>query len=148
MALKIYKSNLRLTVPVIINSKVTKYVSFQDENHTFSTTDENIQKALENLPLFGRMFKLIRTIDGKKKTVSAQLSTEKMDTTGEENGESGDPESKETYTVYDEITDWQAAKDVLRGEPYHIPYQGLSSPELILKKAEEVRVSFPNLNLN
>ena len=147
MALKVYKASLRLTVPLVENGKVLKYVSFQDENHTFSTADEKVQKALEALSLFSRSFKLIRTVDEKKKTDVALPPPDRKDT----NEGAGDPVksgSGEEYTVYEDVTDWQAAKDVLRGEPFNVPYQGLNNPDLILKKAEELRVSFPNLNLN
>ena len=147
MALKVYKASLRLTIPIVEGGKVLRYVSFQDENNTFSTADEGVQKALESLPLFGRTFKLIRTIGGERKAGLTPPPPGKQVL----NGEGGEPERQESrdgYTVYDEVADWQAAKEVLRNEPYNIPYQGLNSPDLILKKAEEMRVSFPNLNLN
>ena len=46
---------------------------------------------------------------------------------------------------YANITSIQQAKDVLRGEPYNVPFQQLNTPANILKKAEEIGVVFPNL---
>lgn len=46
---------------------------------------------------------------------------------------------------YPEVTEWQAAKEVLRSEPYNVPFQALNNPPNIQKKAEELGVSFPNL---
>ena len=48
-------------------------------------------------------------------------------------------------TAFLEVTEWQAAKEILRNEPYNVPFQGLNKPENILKKAAEVGVVFPNL---
>lgn len=142
MALKVYKANLRLTVPIVTEGKVRRYVSFQDENCTFSTSDEEVQRALEGLALFGKVFKLVRTVGGNAGSGSPLPSGK------EENGERAEREDEKAggeVRVFGEVADWQEAKDVLRGEPYGVPYQALGSPEAILKKAEELRVSFPRL---
>lgn len=138
MGLKVYKADLRLTVPVVVNGKVLRYVCFQDENNTFSTSDEKLQKALEGLPLYGKAFKLFRSVEAKKPKKPAEKP---------EAGSAGDNDATtEGLQVFEEVTDWQTAKDVLKGEPYAVPYQALGCPEAILKKAEELRVSFPNLH--
>lgn len=52
----------------------------------------------------------------------------------------------ETKKEYPEVTDFQAAREILRKE-YGIAHQSLTKPENILKKATEVGVSFPNLTI-
>ena len=123
---KIYKAYTRLTVPVVVDGKIRSYVSFDDENNTLVTSDKAIQDALENLPVFGKLFTLLRSVGVD-------------DSLKDKNGQDG-------FTECD-ATDWQKAKEFLRGEPYKIPHQSLGSPEAILKKAEEVKVKFPNLSL-
>lgn len=46
---------------------------------------------------------------------------------------------------FDNVTTIQQAKDILRNEPFNIPFQALNTPANILKKAEELGVKFPNL---
>ncbi|WP_099465553.1 hypothetical protein [Parabacteroides provencensis] len=121
---KVYKAHNILSVPIVVDGKIVVYVEFKDENHTFRTSDEIYQKALEGLPCFGKLFKLSESV--------------------------GESEIKKDPIVelkeLPEITDWQDAKDLLRKD-YGVPHQSLNTPENILKKASEFGVSFPNLKI-
>lgn len=67
MLIKVYKASNSLTVPVVRDGKVLRYVVFRDENYSYRTCDEVEQSALEALPLFGSVFKLVQTIDLRPK---------------------------------------------------------------------------------
>mgnify|MGYP000996150413 FL=1 len=47
--------------------------------------------------------------------------------------------------VFDKVTKLQEAKRILSGEPYNVSVSNFMNKETILQKAQEVGVSFPNL---
>jgi hypothetical protein len=94
---------------------------------TFSTTDVAVQEALEESEQFKSGKIILENAPAKIKDI------EKKD-----NGTS------DTAT-YPEVTTYQEAKELLRKEPYNIPFQSLGTPEKIVTKAAELGVSFPNL---
>lgn len=52
---------------------------------------------------------------------------------------------KGEVVVFDEVTKLQEAKRILSGEPYNVSVSNFMNKEVILQKAQEVGVSFPNL---
>lgn len=124
MIIKTYKANNNLTVPIVVNGKIVKYVDFSDANHTYVTNSEQDQTALESLGTYGSAFKLVET--------KSEVKEEKKEF---------EP------TVFDEVTSLAEAKDILKGEPYNVAYQQLRGPEAIIAKAAALNISFPNLNL-
>ena len=56
-------------------------------------------------------------------------------------------ETANQITTFAEIDTFQEAKKILTAEPYNITRQSLTTPERILKKAAEVGVSFPKLEI-
>lgn len=48
-------------------------------------------------------------------------------------------------TEYPEITNFQSAKSILMSKPYNVPLSELQTKEALIKKAEELNVSFPNM---
>ena len=52
---------------------------------------------------------------------------------------------KGEVVVFDEVTKLQEAKRILSGEPYNVSVSNFMNKETILQKAQEVGVSFPNL---
>lgn len=60
----------------------------------------------------------------------------------QEEQEEGD---KGEVVVFDEVTKLQEAKRILSGEPYNVSVSNFMNKEVILQKAKEVGVSFPNL---
>lgn len=139
MPTKTYIASTRLTVPFILNGKIQRYISFKDEKNTFTTDDKTIQEALENLPLFNKHFKLLST--------KQQTNTIPHYTTGNAPQQPPGLPLIPQLEIMEQITDWQSAREILKSHPYNVPYQALGSPEAILKKAEENKISFPNLHL-
>ena len=119
---KVYKANNNLTVPIVVDGKIVKYVSFTDENKTFITVDEVEQTALESLGSFGTLYKLVETVESKP------------------------VETKREPSEYAEVTSLSEAKDVLRTD-FEVSHQQLRTPASIMAKAEELNISFPNLKL-
>jgi len=89
-------------------------------NGTFSTNDENIQKAIENDPRFGSIFNLVETYDENKVEDSQK-------------------------EIVSGITDIQSAREYLIGKG--VDHQELNNPKNILKKAEELNLSFPDMKI-
>lgn len=125
MMIKTYKANNNLTVPIVVNGKIVKYVDFSDANHTYVTKSEQEQTALESLGSFGSTFKLVET----------------------KNEEDHEEKKEFEPTVFDEVTSLADAKDVLKGEPYNVVHQQLRTPESVMAKATALNISFPNLKL-
>lgn len=123
MSAKIYKAHNNLSVPNMVNGKISGYIEFTDEKNTFRTSDEALQKSLEALPCFGSLFTLYR--EEKEEPVN-HINNEKVE--------------------LPDVTDWQEAKTILQKD-YSVAHQSLNKPENILKKAAEVGISFPNLKL-
>ena len=73
----------------------------------------------------------------KQKKQKKQEKQEKQ----EEQEEGG----KGEVVVFDEVTKLQEAKRILSGEPYNVSVSNFMNKEVILQKAKEVGVSFPNL---
>lgn len=118
--IKVYKASNYLTVPVVVDGKIVCYADFCDERNTYRTSNEVHQKALESLPIYGKLFKIEEVI-GK---------TEK-------------PKKKKTE-AYPEVTDWQDASALLV-EKYGADKDGLDTPDSILAAAKKAGVSFPGL---
>lgn len=120
---------LRLTV----NGK-SKTIVFESKRKNgylnYETDDADVQKSLEDSKLFKEGFIMC-------------INTEK---TAPKNVPSTKP-SDEDSKKYEEVTKWEVAKEILRSEPYNVPFQKLNNPTNILKQAEELGVSFPNLNV-
>ena len=123
------KSAIRITV-----GGKSKTIEFENKRKNgvliFETEDKATQDAVEELDKFKNG--TIVCIEGKttKQALASKITKE--------------PEDKDTIE-YEEVTSLQQAKEILRGEPYNIPFQSLNSPENIQKKAEELGISFPSL---
>lgn len=118
---KVYKATNYLSVPIVMNGKIVGYADFTDEHYTYSTRNKDIQKSLESLPCFNSLFKLLRKVEDK-------------------------PEKKETKKSFNTIKSWQEAKNVLATK-YKVDESLINTPESIIKKADELNISFPNLKL-
>ena len=125
MIIKTYKANNNLTVPIVVDGKIVKYVDFSDANHTYVTKSEQEQTALESLVSYGTTFKLVETKSEKKEEVIPLFEP----------------------SVFDDVTSLIEAKDILKGEPYNVAHQQLRTPESVMAKATALNISFPNLKL-
>ena len=130
MAKKKYVSTdgMQYTFPVTANGK-TVFISFRGCGNEYSTSDKEIQEALESTPRF---------LQGKISLASV---------TGEEGGQ----EKAEVFvpaekTEFPDVNTPQEAREVLRNEPYNVPYQALTSPERIKAKADSLDIVFPNVD--
>ena len=150
MSIKVYKAQSMLSVPIIRDGKILRYVEFKEANKTYRTNSEEDQKALESLPVFGKLFRLIETIATEESKAKRVASISKGDSTIkglEEKKELRLEKKEEVKEASFDTTDWGEAKDILRAEPYCVPLQSLRDPKCILSKATELGVSFPNLVL-
>ena len=150
MSIKVYKAQSMLSVPIIRDGKILRYVEFNEANKTYRTNSEEDQKALESLPVFGKLFRLTETIATEESKTKRIVSSTKSDSTikGLEKDKYPGLEKKdEGKKVSFDTTDWGEAKDILRAEPYLVSHQSLRDPKCILSKATELGVSFPNLVL-
>lgn len=73
MSTKIYKAHNNLSVPNLVNGKIFGYINFTEENHTFRTSDETLQKSLESLPCFRSLFFLYREEDTKIEVLNPEI---------------------------------------------------------------------------
>ena len=147
---KIYQvcNGVELSFPASVNGKRV-LITFQGEDTSFSTINEEIQKRIESRPDFGSVIKLVNE---KYENTGNSPTSENVLNDGKgikekiiENNPINEPEDRNKSYIENDTSDWQIAKEFLRSEPYNIPYQALTSPERILSKAEEVKVHFPNL---
>ena len=120
--IKVYKASNYLTVPVVMDGKIACYADFNDERFTYRTGDKKVQKALEGLSCFGSLFQLDTVVyDDDKPDVRKPL-----------------------LKVYEGITDWQDAADLLAKE-YGLDPKDLNTPKAILVAAKNTGIEFPNL---
>lgn len=112
-----------LNTYVLINGKAArvKFVSGDNKEGFFTTSDALLQAALENDRGFGSKFSL-----------------------SDESENKGGPEQA-VYTEIKSVTTWQQAKELLKAEPYGIPLRQLSTPGKIKKAAQSCGLSFPNV---
>ena len=119
------------TFPVMIGEK-KEYVSFKkatdEEGEGYLHTDrKDIQMAIEKSDRFlSGEIELIATI-GEDETDAASETMQ--------------------LKTYDDVNDFQTARDILLGDPYNMKPQAVTNnPDSILKAASKVGVSFPKLS--
>ena len=129
----------------------------------FTTSDNELQASIEASNYFtSEEVKLVQTPEEQliAEEKAAKLAAELVDNVDNEDAENEveelvDNEDTEKVveetanqiTTFAEIDTFQEAKKILTAEPYNITRQSLTTPERILKKAAEVGVSFPKLEI-
>ena len=126
----------------------------------FTTSDNELQASIEASNYFtSEEVKLVQTpeeqliAEEKAAKLAAELveavDTEKVVEELEDivDTEKVVEETANQITTFAEIDTFQEAKKILTAEPYNITRQSLTTPERILKKAAEVGVSFPKLEI-
>ena len=162
-------TGIAYTFPVFPIGGKIKYISLAGPQVDLYTSNLSIQKAIERSKHFkSKKIGLAKGYDPfteEELTESSGITTEdenkakvvpgtkekKVDETKktketESSGETAEDENSD-IKAFDDVKDWQKAKDILRGEPYNIAFQSLNTPANILKQAELNKVSFPNLQL-
>lgn len=113
-------------------------------NGTYSTTDEEIQNAIESMPEFKNGFITIKKIYGDQKsndtTSKASITPIKQEQAKEEVTEETSAEMKQVL----EANTKQKAARYLNTE-YGITYSAINTIEKIIKVGREHNVCFPNL---
>lgn len=124
-------TGVQYTFPVKTKNDKVVWVSFKGNDSDYVTSNKDVQEAIEATEKFrnGEIGISDRVVD-----------------TGEDNSVNGDSAGIERR-VYEDVTDFQMAKEILRGAPYCVSHQSISNPKLILAKAEELGVVFPALKL-
>lgn len=145
MITKIYKVNVNkqrcnYSVPGTRKSIVFECINygarFSDNTPRYTTANADEQKIIEEFSAFKR----------GDITIEKEIKSEDTVTTPEKEVVMVPETKKEvSLTVIDDVTSAQKAKEVLRSEPFNVPFQSLGSIEKIRAKAEELGVSFPNV---
>ncbi len=129
---KIYRANTGIAINVVLGSGKSTHVSFTSLSNgtsVFSTSDEDMQKAIEKHYKFGSLFRLIDTID---ESVKAEPAEEESENEGE----------SEMTTI--KVSDLASAKDYL-AEKFGISRTALKSKTSILNQASLHGVTFEGL---
>jgi hypothetical protein len=128
----------------------------RDGNLLFSTADSKVQKGLEESKYFENETVTVisekeiasvlqKPAKAKKKAAKPEPVVEE-DPDDEDMDEDPDDENPdEELTEIEGVTTLQKAKEALRGEPWNVAAGELKNAEMILNKAAELGVSFPNL---
>ncbi|MEG1573738.1 MAG: hypothetical protein RR293_04480 [Bacteroidales bacterium] len=122
---KIYRTdrgNLSTCIKVNGNNLRVKFISRDNINGYFSTSDQDLQKAMESDYNYGVKF----------------------DEFIQEQPQPYDITPFECVPVITVIT-WQQAKEYMHTSPYNLPLRSLTSPEKIKSAALSNGVTFPNL---
>ena len=116
----------------------------------FTTSDNELQASIEASNYFtSEEVKLVQTPEAQliAEEKAAKLAAELVDNVDNEDAKKVPEETANQITTFAEIDTFQEAKKILTAEPYNITRQSLTTPERILKKAAEVGVSFPKLEI-
>jgi len=126
MAKKTYISltGITYTFPVKVENKV-HWVSFSGDQIDFTTSNKQIQDAIEKDPNFTEGRIGIFSYDKKSDETKPEIDLKE----------------------FPDVTDLNEAVAVLRGEPYKVHHSKLKSKDAVLTVAKELGVSFPNLLL-
>jgi hypothetical protein len=108
------------------------YVCFEKEQNNdliYETDEESVQQAIESSEIFKSG--IIECVGGATKAADTKAAAI--------------PPAPVFYTEFPEVTDFQAAAEVLKGEPYNVLDKDLATPAKIKAAAKKNLVSFSNL---
>ena len=123
---------------LIAEEKAAKLAAELVDNVDNEDTENEVEELVDNEDTENEVEELVDAEDAKK------VPEELEDTVDTENVAE---ETANQITTFAEIDTFQEAKKILTAEPYNITRQSLTTPERILKKAAEVGVSFPKLEI-
>lgn len=115
------RGNLNTYVSIGDKTVRIRFVSRNNKEGYFITSDELLQNALENDKDYGIKYMLASEI--------------------EEDSEKSMTECTEVTSV----NTWQQAKEFLHSQPYGIPLRSLTTPEKIKRAAQSNGLIFPNI---
>ncbi len=122
------------TLPIETGTSNT-YITFEKEEKNtkdafYSSNDKELCEHIEKSSLY------------KKGIIKLVFDTEEneVDTATIDAGD-----NRDEPVVYDKVKTFKEAKEILTAAPYNVPISHLGNGEKIMKKANELGVSFPNL---
>jgi hypothetical protein len=155
---KTYKSNSSISINVVLSNKKNLHVSFIPSSSgisTFTTGDENIQKAIENHSSFRKLFRLAGTkgTDAELLIPAGTKGTDAEHLIPAESGGNIDPyedaaegskEGSRQRMKAVKISDIATAKDYL-ADTFGISRTAMRSTKQILEKASEYGIVFEGI---
>lgn len=150
MSIKTYKANTNVSINIVLQSKKNLHITFtalSNGSSTFSTGDEEIQKAIERHYNFGKLFRLIGTQSkaSKKTAKEVELPASPKEGTGDNDSLIGINEqaTEEAGTGLKKVTvsDLAAAKDYL-ADKFGISRTALRSQKAIIEQATANGIEF------
>lgn len=170
MAAKRYISNTGVKYTFLVSVKgKTKSISFKGNEKDCIIQDAATQKALENHEYFkkgwigvapgttaGGFDEEVDGLAGSEKiqeklhvTRSDSRTKAEIEAAERAKQQTSKNDTEEESNVFPEITSPMDAREILMSEPYNLTPQAVKkNPEDILKKAEELGLSFPNLTID
>lgn len=120
-------------------------------NYNFTTEYKGKKFIFDFVPLEGNGYGLLYLTD--KEQMLALAASEQFEegivflseTLGEKVEQEQSGEGVEDTQEFPEVTKLQEAKKILSGEPYNVAVSKFMDKAVILQKAKEVGISFPNL---
>lgn len=120
-------------------------------NYNFTTEYKGKKFIFDFVPLEGNGYGLLYLTD-KEQMLALEASEQfeegivfLSETLGEKVEQEQSGEGVEDTQEFPEVTKLQEAKRILSGEPYNVSVSKFMDKEVILQKAKEVGISFPNL---
>ena len=126
---------------LIAEEKAAKLAAELVDNVDNEDAENEVEELVDNEDTENEVEELVDAEDAEK------VPEELEDTVGTVDTENVAEETANQITTFAEIDTFQEAKKILTAEPYNITRQSLTTPERILKKAAEVGVSFPKLEI-
>ncbi len=142
MSAKTYISSLGVQVTFPVKIKGNKKFISLTKNNDYNTSNVEIQKAIEASKAFKSGEILL--LNGIPEVVEDE-TVEVTEETPENTESVQDTTEEVKSTVYEDVTDIQGAVKVLK--ELGASHQSLRNPEAVIKKAAEMKVSFPNLSV-
>lgn len=162
MSKKLYKSTTGVEymfhVPV---DKKEVTVWTRESGNTFTTTDKNVQQAIENHPYFKKgLIVLAETVEttetkevtekditppaDKVVTTETTETVEAVETAKTKEAEEKEIEPVQAHNEYPEVKYMSDAVELLKSPPYNVPESDLVLKKQVLDKAKKLGIKFPN----
>lgn len=126
---------------LIAEEKAAKLAAELVDNVDNEDAENEVEELVDNEDTENEVEELVDAEDAKNVAEELEDTVDTVDT------ENVAEETANQITTFAEIDTFQEAKKILTAEPYNITRQSLTTPERILKKAAEVGVSFPKLEI-
>jgi hypothetical protein len=146
--IKTYKANTNVSINVVLPSEKNLHIAFvplSDGSSSFTTDNEDLQKAIESHSRFGKLFKLFgaKTVAKRNPAPIEQPDKNEMKVGQEEVG-SADSDTKESAFRKVKVSDIGVAKDYL-ADTFGVSRTSMRSTKAILEQAAIHGIEFEGL---